>query len=360
MSTMPSTAAMSIAPSLAIGSGVSSARAAGSATTRLAALDAARVAAALGVIWFHSVESQAMQASTVLGRFSVAFYTVIAMVFLAQSLRKNPQQNWGEFATLKFLRLYVPFLGWSLIGWALLTFAHGISGGVPQPQVSIDTLVSGTSEPLWFIPFLFVALIVAFPLVRWMLADVRRQIAIAAVCVVVAIILDFGWWWGPEEEFPVVNLPIVGKFVALSWNRCSAVYWGLAFAVVWMQWLKNSAWRMHISVAGGLALVGLTSWQWSHGVDVGLKVTAGLAFSLLALAPWSGPLAKRLAAVGPWCFGLYFAHMPWIWIARAVANRQGLPICWQRDVIVFAAAVVMSILTVGMLARTKSLRWLVA
>ena len=56
---------------------------------RLLGLDAARVIATLGVVWFHSVESDALHTSGILGRFSVAFYTMAAMVFLVDSSNRR-------------------------------------------------------------------------------------------------------------------------------------------------------------------------------------------------------------------------------------------------------------------------------
>ncbi len=60
-------------------------------------LDAARVFATLGVIWFHSIESDGMQRSGVLGRFSVSFYTMAAMVFLVASVKRR-KRGFGEYA----------------------------------------------------------------------------------------------------------------------------------------------------------------------------------------------------------------------------------------------------------------------
>jgi surface polysaccharide O-acyltransferase-like enzyme len=326
------------------------------ATSRLVALDATRILAGLGVIWFHSVESSALRASGVLGRFSVAFYTMAAMIFLLQSLHKRPDQTWRDFIRAKFVRLYVPFLGWSLLGLALLALAHRISPGVPAPELSLDTFAAGTTEPLWFIPFLCLALIVAFPLARWMLVARRRQIGVALACVAIALVLDYGWWWG---DAPVLRLPLAGKAAELGWNRWSAVYWGLAFAALWHGGLKTWPRRAWLSVAGALLLAGPLVWQWIYGEVSALKVVGGFGLLLVALGPWTGPAIAWLARLGPCCFGLYFAHMPWIWAWRAVANHYGVPLCWQRDAAVFLLATLLSLVTVKVFAQTKALDWLV-
>src|SRR5687768_10986841 len=84
------------------------------AAARNPALDAARVIAALGLVWVHTTQSSLVRFH-VLGRFGTSFFIAAAIFFLFHKLGSSERPSYGAYALKRFRRLYIPFAAWSLI-----------------------------------------------------------------------------------------------------------------------------------------------------------------------------------------------------------------------------------------------------
>ena len=321
---------------------------------RLLGLDAARVIATLGVVWFHSIESDALHTSGVLGRFSVAFYTMAAMVFLVDSSNRR-QRPWGAYVIDRLRRLYLPFLGWSAVTVLVLYVLRALGEKVELPQRSWDMLVDGGTIHLWYVPFLLVASVMVYPVSTWMRGDGRRKWFVGGACLIIAIFMDLGVFDG----VPSLHVPILGRFQEMTAERWSAVYWGVAAALLWTTGFAQSRWRIPLAAAGAAALIGTTAWQWEFGLSATLKVYGGLGLLLVAMAPWKNAVVAFLAPFGRMSAGVYFAHMSTIYIIRAlVAVDGGTNSGWPRDVMVFVGATVLAFGTISAMAIVPGLQWL--
>ncbi|MEI8195198.1 MAG: acyltransferase family protein [Phycisphaerae bacterium] len=335
-------------------SGVAAYAAMAERSDRVVMFDAIRIIATLAVIYFHSIESETLRASGVIGRFSVAFYTLAAMIFMVRGIRRHPERGLWDYATMRFRRLYLPFLGWSLITAGSLMLLHLFDSGTAVPAIEVDSLVTGLAPQLWFIPFILVGGIALFPLTKLTLGERRWELLLACAAGIVALSLD----WIPWNDPPLQQLPLVGKLLALSWHRWSALYWGLTLAILYTRWLRGTKLSGWMACGGlGLLLV-TTAYQWIYGIVPALKVCGGLGVCLLAFAPWKHVLISKLGQLAPLSFGMYMSHTLWIGTARTLANYYGLPTCWQRDVLVFLLAVLASLLTVRILATSPMFEWL--
>ena len=317
--------------------------------------DAFRVWAGLAVIWFHSIESPALRASGVLGRFSVAFYTILGMVLIFEGLARRSNQHFTVFAGKRLRRLYLPFLGWSALTGAALFLLHAVDPKTHPVPLRLSILVSGTAEPLWFVPFFLVGSAIVFPLAKWSVGRVRREIAVAVLCGMVALGLDLIPWNDP----PLRRVPLVGDLLRSTWNRWSAVYWGVVVAIAYRRWLIGWRWMPVLAILGIALAVGVGVWQWSFGIVPALKVAGGLGLVIASLGRSRNDLIRRVAKWGPLTYGLYLSHSLWIAVARAAAHLCGIPVSWERDVLVFIIAASASILSVQALFRSPALSWLV-
>ncbi|MCC7203899.1 MAG: acyltransferase [Phycisphaeraceae bacterium] len=336
-------------------SGMATALNAPSTSPRLAMLDAARVFAGLGVIWFHSIESDTLQPAGILGRFSVAFYTLAAMLFMVESLRRKPARTWRQYATERLTRLYLPFIGWSILTQLVVWFVHHrLSPRVPLPELSLDVLVTGTALPMWFIPFILVGCLALFPLAKWMIRNRYRQYTVAVLAILLALNLDISDWYDP----PLQGIPLLGPLLLASWHRWSALYWGLALAILYHGWLKRPDIARRMALLGLLMLVAITAYQWVHGMHPALKVLTGLSFILVALAPWQHALITWVARLAPLTMGVYLCHWLWISLARGLADFYDIPICPQRDVVIFLLASLLSVTSLWLLVRVRWGAWL--
>jgi hypothetical protein len=313
---------------------------------RLIGLDAARLVATLGVIWFHSIECEQFRVSGVLGRFSVAFYTLAAMIFLVQSAERR-QRPYLVYVLERLRRLGIPFAGWGLITVGVMYAV--IRGGYPLdlPTLSWDRLADGGTLHLYFLPFLFIASIGVYPFAVFMRGRPGRQWTLAGICLAIALALDCGLL----NSVPPPRGPFFGQFFAVTVDRWSAVYWGVAAAVVWSNGLSRSSRRIPVAVVGALVLVGVTVWQWKYGLVSQFKVYGGLGLLAVALVPWRNVVFRILAPLGRMSAGVYFAHMAALYAVRFFWMRMHLHDGPRRDVVVFVCASALSFGVVGLLAR---------
>jgi fucose 4-O-acetylase-like acetyltransferase len=310
----------------------------------------------LGVVWFHTIEDPALRDSGVLGRFSVAFYTIMAVLFAFEHAERNPTRGALSFAWGRVRRLYLPFLAWTALSLPVLFLVRPWDPGMPIPALDVNLLVSGATLPLWFIPFVVMATIVSFPLAKWAGKTRERELALLVASAAIAIGLDAA----PFDAAPTVDLPVLGKAIELSWNRWSALWWGVALALAYRRWIKDSAWRSYVGLAGVSGTIVLVGMMWEFGPNPALKVLCGLCFSLLTLAPWRGPLVAFLGRYGRLSFGVYFAHMTVILVLRAAANHAGVSGCPERDLAIFLSTIFVCGVTLGALERFKPLKWMIA
>ena len=82
---------------------------------RLELFDAARLAAAIGIVWLHTPRSVQLAHWSLLGRFAVPFFSAAAVFFVIDGLRRQPHRSVRQYAFNRFQRIYVPFLAWSVI-----------------------------------------------------------------------------------------------------------------------------------------------------------------------------------------------------------------------------------------------------
>ena len=322
--------------------------------SRLPALDATRIFATLGVIWFHTIECESLHTSGVLGRYSVSFYTLAAILFLVLSSFRR-QRSFGTYALDRLRRLGLPFLAWSVISFLTLYALNHLGYHIDMPQLSFDLLLDGGTIHLWFLPFLFVASLLVYPLARWMHEKPKRQYTLAALAALLALALDLNYL----NWIPLPNWPFLQHFFDLSSYRWSGVYWGIAIAVLWHNGFSRSRLLKPLAFAGAAALVYLTVWQWKNGLLPQYKTYGGLGLLFIALAPFKNRFIYALAPIGRLSAGIYFAHMPALYIARYLLSQMPTPPTdAARDFATYAIAAPACILFIYAIAQVPSLRWL--
>ncbi|MDB5297106.1 MAG: hypothetical protein JWO31_3089, partial [Phycisphaerales bacterium] len=147
------------------------------AADRLPMFDAMRVVAAFAVVCTHAADVDAWRRTASALQFGVAFFTVSALVLLAHSLRRRPDQSWADYAVARAGRLLVPFALWTAVyvgfyyalhratghvGWVGYGFGH-----VRWWRTVPSLMLGGAAVHLWFLPFILVACVAGFPVLRY-------------------------------------------------------------------------------------------------------------------------------------------------------------------------------------------------
>ena len=123
---------------------------------RFEGLDAMRVAASFGVVFLHvSVSAgspQALEQMVKLRDFALPFLVMTAFFLLTVSLKRKPSASFTEFFPSRLRRLWIPMMAWTIIYSLLFSF--------PDPILFLTGY-----RHLWFLQFLFLASLAAYPMI---------------------------------------------------------------------------------------------------------------------------------------------------------------------------------------------------
>jgi peptidoglycan/LPS O-acetylase OafA/YrhL len=317
-------------------------------------LDVGRLIAAIAVIWLHTPESPLLHPTLYLGAFAVPFFTISAILFIFEGLRRDPGRRWWPYAASRARRIYLPMLVWAAIYFAARNLKD-LALHKPLLRPAPTMFLVGTAHHLWYLSFLLALSVLLFPLARRTArAGAGVRIAVAAVAVAAGIV---------PACLPPPRLPPgdVGFFIGRVVAAAPAVFWGVAVASVLSfdrvaRLLRSSA----VAAAGLLLCVASLALGLSLRTHyVALENLAGLGFFLFALAPWDGPLVRKVSTWGPLAFGVYLAHVFFIEGVQAVAIKARVPPSPGLDLTVFACAVGLSFATALLLHRSRYTRWLI-
>ncbi len=291
-------------------------------SSRVVALDAARVLATLGIVWVHVAEIQGQdERLSTLGRFGTSFYILAAIFLAVRGHLHRPQTRTVDVARRRAKRLLIPFVLWSVI-YGVFYFATMYPQGHP---VSVITRywgpLFGTAPHLWFLPFAFFAGVLASFFVPRLLRFPGRVLLVMGPLVTLgAYVLVYGYVF-PRldqpaitaarihrlsrwvEEMPAVvgaifGFAIYGKYlpelsrIGPSRRRLLVVLGAVGFVLT--------------EVAYALTLEKLGAVFWNR-VRFFSNI-AGAFWMLTFLAAWQGKITKRLAPLGSATYFAYLVH----------------------------------------------------
>jgi peptidoglycan/LPS O-acetylase OafA/YrhL len=327
-------------------------------------VDAIRFLAAAMVVWIHVPREGWWAGSTSISRWAVPYFSFLAGYAVVASMRSRPDETIPQLVGRRFVRLYLPFLAWCVIYYALRGIKRG-AGGVP---VTIDAiLLSGPVQQLWFLPFAFIAGIAGAIGLRPVVGKPGAERTAAVVVLALSVVpcaIEAGWrLHSPAGEGATVPWRMT---VNLSYQALPAFLCGLA-AALWlgrgMGALRGPWWLVPLGLA---VAAGATVLAWrTQPIMVesfALENVAGIGAVLFAAGlPASGPLARGVRAVGALgvlAYGIYLAHIIFVQGGQMAADRLGLPPSLSRDLGILMVAVVGSGVLAAILRRWRGTRWL--
>jgi len=323
---------------------------------RLDTLDATRFVAAMGVIWTHALYGWSWRQ---LGAFSVPFFVIAAVMLVGDGLRRNPDRPWTGYVRKRFLRVYVPFLVWSIIYFMLKNvqdWVHLTHRGNPD---NIGMLLFGTEFHLWFSPFIFVGTTLAFLLIRSFYRLGRGGYVWAASWTLAGIVV--AWF----------SVPIFDTYCGMRFGLTRALYalpafcWALALTPAlptirnWLGQRSVAFWILALTIAAhAVIIIRFERDVWKDNIG-------GVLLLLFALTPWPRVLTKCLAWGGRYAFGIYMIHEVGLWGFRKLlyygpeSSLPILPSLGKQGNLLLLFALIASFSTVAtiLLTRFKFARW---
>jgi peptidoglycan/LPS O-acetylase OafA/YrhL len=315
---------------------------------RYEALDVARLVASLAIIWIHAA---AASGTTVLARFAVPFFTCVAVLFVVEKARREPLSRWPGWARSRAARLYLPFLAWSAVYLGFKLVKKAIAPEQANDFGGWEMLVWGGAYHLWFLPFILVVSLAAFPLASLAAGNRELRLSAAVLLIMAAVAIaclpcPFPAGWGESAACIWNALPAAaaggawGLLARRSPARGGSSRWGaLAGGVLWAVSLAA------LAVLGRCAL---------------LETAAGLGLAWLALGSRSLKFPPLLVSLGQLAYGIYCSHLLFIKIAESVAGKLRLEPTLGLEIASFVLAAIGSAACAWWLSRYRATRWLVA
>jgi peptidoglycan/LPS O-acetylase OafA/YrhL len=316
---------------------------------RLESLDSARLFAAAGVVWVHTLLQPGPL--TDVGRFGTTYFTLAMIVFMLRHARRNPLEAYAAYAYDRICRLSIPFIIWSCVAtmaYIARFYAHDTSISVPRP---LD-IALGTSSPLWFLHFAMLISVLGYPVVRW-LARQEQQAdhRIARFCIAAgaffACLPDHNFLWLgtyyylPERVYEV--LP--------------SVFWGVAVDY-YLRHRKRGAAQYPLLLLGVLIMAASLASYFVIGFTIAAKNLAGLGLMLMACGTVDCTHWHTLSRVGRLSFGVYLIHPFAISVGHLMLGPQ-VDRSLLQQLGIFGIALSLSTFLAWLLRRSAYTRWLV-
>jgi peptidoglycan/LPS O-acetylase OafA/YrhL len=314
--------------------------------TRLMTLDAMRCVAAAAVVLIHSTEADSTQPLARAARFAVPFFFAAGGYFAARTGRG--ERGWGEYVVRRARRLYVPFLAWAAIYYAVRYAVHFAIPSHPPPYTSVNLLADSPAQHLWFLPGLLVASVAVFSLARGLQLSRAPAVVSAALFAILAVLTSF-WHIPPAPLFPYT--------VRMTWGSAPALFGGAAAALFVAGRPALPRW---VGYASAFAFVACLAREVSIGRSGGVENAAGVLLLLVGVALPPTPGMPRLARWGALAFGVYVIHVLFVEAAQDAMNLAHTRPSLVRDLSIMAFGLVASVVTVGVLMRWRWTRWMVA
>lgn len=283
------------------------------------AIELLRLVAAFGVVAFHS---------PVAGK-DLAYAGLAVFVLLSPMV--DARYNWERRRSTRELAklLLVPW-----VFWCAAYLAIGSSTGKPPVRLGhgvVSAILVGSAPHLWFLPFLFTALV--------LIDRLKGRLSLRA-CLVVAVVAasgllaTAGWW--RQWSMP----PPAGQWM----QALPLVFMGLAFGL---------ADRVRAPFAVLLPMLVALGFAMAQAVR-GISLPYGVATLLVLAAVWVGPRLPRsfnVEAASRCMMGVYLVHGAWLTLIWPLFARIGF---WAVP-LAFGASLASVYLSRKYVPRTRAL-----
>lgn len=341
-------------------------------SSRVPGLDAARVLATFGIVWVHTAEIQGQEPTlNTLGRFGTSFYILAAVFFAARSHITRPSTRTWDVARGRARRLLIPYVLWCAI-YATFYFCTMYPQGHPISAITrYWGPFFGTAPHLWFLPFAFLAGILASLLVpRLLRLPGPVLLSLAPVLTLALYVYVYGWGYA-ELDLPAITAARVHRLD--RWTEEAPLVLGAIFGVaIYGKYLPEISRlgkrrRQRIAV---IALIGFALTQVAYSVFLEslsvlfwnrVRFFANVAGAFWLVAFVSARKNKWIQILAPLGKATYFAYLAHQLILDSVKTPlksvPGYGSLWFA----FVSTLAIYCISVGLgllVARVRFLRWL--
>lgn len=253
-------------------------------TRRRHDVEAFRTIAAAMIVWYHAgAEGQEIAYG------GLIIFLIISTYLAAQAGTRSIQSS----LQAKFHRLIVPWLLWDIV-YGAVTLSLGKPPG-PECSSWVGKLLTGTATHLWYMPFIFMALL----LIDVLKNNVRAPVIGAAAAVAAATALftvsawrdvSIGMGYPVAQYCHAASGALIGLFLGYKSRMPKYLFLAL-FALLVAAALHALPWRgVGVTYLVGLLFGGILSFEWLAGANF-----------------------HGLEKLAPYTLGIFFIHVLVLW-----------------------------------------------
>lgn len=252
-----------------------------------------------------------------------SFFAAAAMYFMVRGLRKDAQRSYPLYAQARFKRLIIPFAGWNVLYFFMRFVCDHWIERRPMISVTPAMLLLGYDNKLWFLPFIFVASLLAFPLARWAL----RSHPLGRAVVVLSIAIGVVFCLLPQPETYLPDSPLF-TFVVRVIHVLPCTLWGVAIGIsqdaeAEGRWANG---KLPLIALVAIAVAVLGGWAWDATVFV--RNVGGLGMMVLGLSLPNAKVPPIALKFAPKSFGIYLIHPLmlgcWVIVLRRIGIHESI------------------------------------
>ncbi len=321
-------------------------------------LDAIRFAAAIGVVWIHVAGNDRLAWSKELGRFAVPFFACSAVYLALGSLQRHPRTSLGHYIVSRFKRIYVLFLVWSVFYWMIRSASSLFVEHTGFCKLSaVDFFWNGVAVQLWFLPVVLLATVGAFSVAKALQLAPALRLPFLLVFAAAA----FGLAFMPAPGF----IQHAGYAAGLGYEivPCCCAALALGLAETFASPKKEIPLRAGINLPMlGLGISLFMLWlvmALACGRNVAMENVAGFGLILVSLSWKTRVPVPSIMRLGAASFGMYLIHPLFVEGMQHILPKIGFGTQSSAlEISIFLTSLVSSYLSVELLRRQKSTRWL--
>jgi surface polysaccharide O-acyltransferase-like enzyme len=314
---------------------------------RWAGLEVARFWGAMAIIWIHVPRSVELAPWTIIARFGVPFFTAAAVYFVVQKAATGGMRDWLSYALGRVQRIYLPFLAWCAVYLAFKAVKALVAPEQDNDFGGIDMLWKGSAYHLWFLPFILLVSVAAYPMGAIAARGPQLKRMIAGVTLALGLLVAL---------VPMSALPAIDDKLTFMWQALPAALWGVSLGVATR---FDGRENRKLLTASLVVFASAMAVLIAVGRNPLLENIAGVAWLLVAFTWAPGPWMSWVAPQGANAFGMYCSHLLFVKVLESIFAKLRLPFSPWTDVTTMVVATLGSILVAWALSRRRATRWMV-
>ena len=319
-----------------------------SARARYDGLDVFRAVSIYGVVVIHFSQVLGLPSTPglelVIRLRDCSFPIIVLTSFfvMTRSLMARPDRRFGPFAASRFTRLAVPCLVWTALYWVMWEVAGPLGRGGSPSWPPLTIWLTGFVH-LWFLQFLFLGTVAAYPVIRFIVRRPGLNWAFAAGFA--AAVAAYGLWGRQHLTEHALSVWMSMADDSLRVAATKAIAWGRYIPVgIAMAFLADSIDALYRRpVFRAATLVAAAAAMLLHVGSAAPEVSRSLyslAVFVVLLRPWAPGSLDWLRPAARYSYPVYIIH-PAVAQAVLVAFALGqvpssLPMLLPGSVAVFA------------------------